>query len=252
MEETNRKQSLSDYFELNITPQGVGEISLLDSVATGGICDIALRGLLGIVRSMQEDSRVAVIHFRSQNPNCFCIGANLSKLNQMAYREAEEFSRDGIDLMLGLITSYKPVLCSINGICYGGGLEIALSCHVIVCTHRSVFSFPEYGIGLLPGWGGECLLIQRSSQHCATRLCLLGTKVTAKSALHFGMVDFVVDPKELGNWSNEVALRLAYTPRVLNMQVESRKSALELHRDQITAEFTDRFRVWAKKPPKIR
>jgi enoyl-CoA hydratase/carnithine racemase len=211
MEETNRKQSLSDYFELKITPQGCGEITPLDSIATNGICDIALRELLGIVRSMQEDSRVAVIYFRSQNPKCFCIGANLSKLTQLANREVEQFSRDGIDLMLGLITSEKPVLCSINGICYGGGLEIALSCHVIVCTHRSVFSFPEYGIGLVPGWGGECLLIQRSPQHCVTRLCLLGTKVTAKSALHFGMVDFVVDPKDLGNWSNDVAVRLAHS-----------------------------------------
>lgn len=84
-----------------------------------------------------------------------------------------------------------PVVAAISGACLGGGLEIALACHLRVCTPRAVFGFPEAGLGLIPGLGGTVRLPHVVGLDRALMLLLAADTVDAGTALRLGLVHHV-------------------------------------------------------------
>jgi enoyl-CoA hydratase/carnithine racemase len=91
----------------------------------------------------------------------------------------------------------KPVICAINGVCLGGGNELAMSCHYRIASERAKFAQPEINLGIIPGWGGSQRLPRITGPSKATELILTGDKISAQEALRVGLVDKVVPETEL-------------------------------------------------------
>ena len=121
----------------------------------------------------------------------FSSGANLEELFRLASDKDFLMERmdAGKELLNAISTLNIPVMAQISGICFGGGLEIALACHLRICSENALFAFPEINRNLLPGMGGTTRLCALIGQSRGLSLLLSGDTLNASDALQWGLVD---------------------------------------------------------------
>lgn len=123
----------------------------------------------------------------------FSAGADMETLlknaAQMPLIEAE--MQRGRELLSFIESLEMPVIAAISGACFGGGLEIALACHIRICSARSLFAFPEVNHKLMPGLGGTQRLPKSAGISESLIMMLGGDTVDAQNALAKGIVDRV-------------------------------------------------------------
>ena len=107
------------------------------------------------------------------------------------------FTKYGQDVLMRLDESKKLVAAKVGGIALGGGLELALSTHVIVATPKARMGFPETGIGIYPGLGGTQRTARFIGKELAKYLIFTGRLISAEEALSIGLIDYVFAPEEI-------------------------------------------------------
>ena len=128
----------------------------------------------------------------------FMAGADLKMLVEacatMTRPQAYAFSQNATAMHRALETMGKPVVAALNGLCLGGGFELALACHarVLVEDPKALVGLPEVNVGLLPGSGGTQRLLRLVGVKTAIDLLLSGRSVKPAEALKLGIVDAVV------------------------------------------------------------
>ena len=101
------------------------------------------------------------------------------------------------------------MIAAVNGVAFGGGCEIALSCDLRVASSNARFGQPEINLGIIPGWGGTQRLPRLIGRTAAMELLLTGDPIDAERALALGLVNAVVAPGELRDKVFELAGRIA-------------------------------------------
>ncbi len=103
----------------------------------------------------------------------------------------------------------KPVIAAINGLALGGGLELAIACDLLIAADHVEFALPELPIGILPDSGGLQRVPRRLPYNIAMEMLLLGRRMGAEEARHFGMINAVVPKAELMPtalaWADKIA-----------------------------------------------
>jgi enoyl-CoA hydratase/carnithine racemase len=105
-----------------------------------------------------------------------------------------------------------PTIAAVQGACFGGGFELALSCDMIVAERSARFAFPESRLGILTLQGGVVQLAERVGQAKALELVMLGEPVGAEQLASWNVVNRVADDGELALRVDELAERLARGP----------------------------------------
>ena len=123
--------------------------------------------------------------------------------------QARDFSRFGQQLMSKIEQLGKPVIGMINGFALGGGLELAMACHLRVAADSAKLGQPEVNLGLIPGFGGSQRLLRLAGRAAALELCLLGQTIDAARALALNLVTRVVPAANLESETFKLAEQLA-------------------------------------------
>lgn len=105
----------------------------------------------------------------------------------------------------------KPVICAVNGICCGGGLELALSCDLILASSTATFALPEIRSGTVAD-AASIKLPKRIPYHVAMDLLLTGRWFDAEEGHRWGLLKEVVEPSALDHSAWELARHLASGP----------------------------------------
>src|SRR5699024_7751630 len=92
----------------------------------------------------------------------------------------------------GVLALPVPVVAAVDGFALGGGLEIALSCDLVVAGDGATVGLPEVSVGVIPGGGGTQLLVRRVGWSRAAGVIFTARRVPAAEALQLGIVDEVV------------------------------------------------------------
>lgn len=166
-------------------PEAMNAISPALAVALGGALEAA-----------GADPAVRAVIVTGAGERAFCAGADLKELAQ-GRRPYDETHWDwGFG---GFVTHpfAKPLIAAINGLAYGGGLEIALACDLIVAAETARFSLPEVKRGLFAAAGGAVRLPQRLPPAIALQHLLTGEPFSATAAERFGLVNQVTPPDQL-------------------------------------------------------
>lgn len=122
-------------------------------------------------------------------------GQRLSEIGQKVFSEIEHYS--------------KPVIAAINGACLGGGMELAMSCHIRIASQAAKFGQPEVNLGLIPGFAGTQRLARLTNVAIAAELILTGDLISAEEAHRLGIVNKVVPAEQVVDAAMEMAAKMA-------------------------------------------
>lgn len=154
-----------------------------------------------------EEVRVVVL--TGAGPKAFVAGADIAEMNGLTPVQGRDFSLIGQRLMRRIERLNKPVIAMVNGFALGGGMELAMACHLRIAADTAKVGQPEINLGLLPGFGGTQRLLRLAGRAAALELCLLGAPIDAARAQQLGLLNRVVPAAELEAETLKVATQLA-------------------------------------------
>ena len=186
-------------FELNA--DGTGQITFDDSRRVHNVLTeevlLDLEQAVAQAREAAEEGRLRALLVTSAKPGSFVAGADVGAITAIAAaRDRErgiEISRR-VQALFGRIADLPvPAIAAIQGICLGGGTEIALACHYRVSDDGdgTRIGLPEVQLGILPGWGGTTRLPRLVGLRAALDLLLTGRPARVPKAKRIGLVDHV-------------------------------------------------------------
>lgn len=147
----------------------------------------------------------------------FCAGADLKSLNAIESPSLSSFIRRAGSVFSAIESLEKPTIAGINGITMAGGLELALSCDLMVAAGTARLGDAHANFGQIPGGGATVRLPHRVGIHRSKYLMLTGAAIPADMALQWGLVDEVVTPERLHVRIGELAgLIVKKSPLVLS------------------------------------
>ncbi len=193
----------------------------------------------------------------------FCAGSDLkyrvTEADQQALRGPAGQPNRALERCL------KPVIAAVNGYAVGGGLELALSCDIIIAAEHAQFGLPEPRRGLMADEGGVVKLPRRLPYHMAMGMVLTGRFFTAAEAHAMGLVNEVVQREELmaaaGRWAAEItkcsSLALQAAKQVVVSTIDLSPEAAGARMEQLSAvqrlrhsaDYVEGPRAFAEKRP---
>ncbi|HET8899242.1 MAG TPA: enoyl-CoA hydratase-related protein [Rhodanobacteraceae bacterium] len=157
----------------------------------------------------RDDDDVRVVVLAGAGDKAFVAGADISELAELPPARAQAFSAAGQRLMRSIEQLGKPVIARVQGFALGGGMELAMACHLRIASSKARFGQPEINLGLIPGFGGTQRLLRLAGRAATLELCLLGAPIDAQRALALGIVNRVVAPEQLDAEVDQIAAQLA-------------------------------------------
>jgi len=199
------------------------------------------------VDQVMTDDEVKAVVITGGGTNAFVAGADIPEIKELlehpddGYGEARAFIERGQGVNLKIETAKKPVIAAINGFCLGGGLELAMACHMRICSDRARLGQPEINLGLIPGWGGTQRLPRIVGKAKALEMILTGDMITAQEAYRVGLVNKVVPAgailKEARGLARKIVSKskfpIAATLRAVTEGIETEvEQGLEIEKEQ--------------------
>jgi enoyl-CoA hydratase/carnithine racemase len=178
----------------------------------------------------------------------FIAGADINVLAAIpSSREGQEMALRGQAIFTKIEQFEKPVIAAINGVCLGGGLELAMCCHIRLVAEGARLGQPEINLGIIPGFGGTQRLSRLVGRSKALELILTGDLISASEAKGLGLVSQVVPPEELLRQAQGLARKIASKGRLavraaLHAVTEGEEMSLQdglRHEAQLFAELCD-------------
>lgn len=203
---------------LTLDPDGVGWITFDDPGRRLNVLDAGV--MERFAERVEEAHRRAtrgeleVLVLESGKPDSFFAGADIEAIGAISDpADGEEKARLGQAVYLALENLPVPTVAAVNGLCLGGGLEMALACRFRVCSDhpKTRLGLPEVQLGLLPGWGGTTRLPRLVGLQASLDMLLTGTQVTPSKARRMGLVSEVLPH---ATFRDEVRRFARTTPRL--------------------------------------
>ena len=147
---------------------------------------------------------------RVRAPKAFSAGADVVAWSSLAPLDMwRTWTRTGHRVMERLESLRQPTIAALNGIAYGGGLELALACDLRIAADHVKLAAPEVGIATVPGWGMTTRLATIVGPARAKQMILTGSPIDAERAALWGLVSEVVPAADLDAATDELANRIA-------------------------------------------
>lgn len=139
----------------------------------------------------------------------FVAGADIKEFPSLGKDKAKALSKRGHDVFNKIETLSKPVIAAVNGFALGGGLELALACHIRYASENAKLGLPEVTLGLIPGYGGTQRLPKIVGKGLANEMIFSAKMISAEKAKSIGLVNEVFSLEELLPKVHELAEQIA-------------------------------------------
>jgi enoyl-CoA hydratase len=145
-----------------------------------------------------KNPAVGGIIITGSGTKAFVAGADISEFAGLDVKAGTELASLGQEKVFDLIANgNKPVIAAVNGFALGGGLELAMACHIRIAAEAAKMGLPEVTLGLIPGYGGTQRLTQLIGKGKALEMILTADMITAAEALQYGLVTHVLSAESL-------------------------------------------------------
>lgn len=158
---------------------------------------------------LAKDERVKVMILTGAG-RIFIAGADIKAIAAItSSQEGKEMALHGQAVLNKIEACEKPLIAAINGTCLGGGLELAMCCHIRVAAEEARLGQPEINLGIIPGFGGTQRLTRLVGASKALELILTGDVIAASEAKAVGLVSQVIPADDLQRQVQGLARRIA-------------------------------------------
>lgn len=169
-----------------------------------------IREISEALDELQNDNEVRVIILTGSGEKSFVAGADIKEFSNFNQEKAEELARNGQNILFNKIENLsKPVIAAVNGFALGGGLELAMACHIRYASENAKLGLPEVTLGLIPGYGGTQRLPKLVGKGIANEIIFSAKMIPAQKAKEIGLVNEVFPIEELLPKTEELAKSIA-------------------------------------------
>lgn len=155
----------------------------------------------------QKDIRAVII--TGSGTKAFVAGADIAEFADYSVEQGKQLSSTGHFKIFNFIENYsKPVIAAVNGFALGGGLELALACHIRVASDNAKMGLPEVSLGVIPGYGGTQRLAQILGKGKAFEMIVTADMINAQDAYKWGLANYVTTQEELLNKCFEITSKI--------------------------------------------
>ncbi|WP_316830538.1 enoyl-CoA hydratase/isomerase family protein [Pedobacter aquatilis] len=154
--------------------------------------------LAAVIEFAGQTAEVRGVIITGVGEKAFVAGADIKEFSDYSGAQGEELAKRGHERVFNAIeNSSKPFIAAINGFALGGGLELAMACHMRVAAENARLGLPEVTLGLIPGYGGTQRLTQLVGKGKAIEMITTANMISAIDAEKIGLVNYVVPQADL-------------------------------------------------------
>lgn len=159
---------------------------------------------------LENNNTVRAIILTGSGEKSFVAGADIKEFADFNQDKAEELARVGQNILFNKVENLKkPVIAAVNGFALGGGLELAMSCHIRYASDNAKLGLPEVTLGLIPGYGGTQRLAKLVGKGLANELIFSAKMIPAQRAKEISLVNEVFSLEDLLPKAKELASAIA-------------------------------------------
>ncbi len=220
---------MSDTLILQDKSDGILTITIQRPQALNALNAEVIAALADAVDGAQTDDEVQTIVLTGSGDKAFVAGADIKEFADFSSKEGKALAKQGQDKLFNRIErSTKPVIAAVNGFALGGGLELALACHIRIASDNARMGLPEVSLGVIPGYGGTQRLPQIVGKGKAMEMILSARMIGAEEAESCGLVNAVVSPESLLETANKMARSIMKnSPKAVSTAIQAVLSGYE-------------------------
>lgn len=189
--------------------EGIQIITINRPEQLNALNKVTIEELSNAIGEAEENISIGVIILTGAGEKSFVAGADIKEFADFNIAEGGALAETGQTLLFNKIEQLnKPVIAAINGFALGGGLELAMSCHLRLAAQNARLGLPEVSLGLIPGYGGTQRLAQLVGRGKANEIIFTAGMILADEALQIGLVNHVVEANELLDKCVEIANKI--------------------------------------------
>jgi enoyl-CoA hydratase len=209
---------------------GIGQITINRPSKLNALNVATIKELHDGLESLNNNPEIKVIIITGEGEKAFVAGADISEFAHFTVDQGAQLAQQGQELLFDFIENLNtPVIAAVNGFALGGGLELAMACHIRTASDNAKMGLPEVSLGVIPGYGGTQRLPQLVGKGRAMEMIMTAGMVTAEEAYRTGLVNHVVPQAELLDYTKSLAQRIMKnSPVAIGKAIES-----------VNANFTD-------------
>lgn len=157
----------------------------------------------------ENDKSIRALIITGSGTKAFVAGADIAEFANFSVEEGKQLSSIGHFKIFNFIENYsKPIIAAVNGFALGGGLELAMACHLRVASANAKMGLPEVSLGVIPGYGGTQRLAQLVGKGKAFEMIVTADMLNAEDAYKWGLVNYVTPQDELLNKCLEITSKI--------------------------------------------
>jgi enoyl-CoA hydratase len=157
-----------------------------------------LTELADAIAIAKQSDEIRGVLLTGAGEKAFVAGADISEFQNYTLAEGKQLAKNGHANVFDAIENCsKPVVAAINGFALGGGLELAMACHIRIASINAKLGLPEVTLGLIPGYGGTQRLTKLVGKGKAIEMITTADMITAEKAMQIGLVNEVFAQEEL-------------------------------------------------------
>ncbi len=207
--EEGRKQGLEELKQVKLQVEGRIATIRLNHPPANAMSRQMVEELGQVLEELRKNDRVKVILLAGEG-KFFAAGADIKELAHISSgEEARELALKGQSLLERIETFHKPIIALIHGAALGGGLELAMACHMRFATEGAKLGLPELNLGIIPGFAGTQRLPRLVGKAKALEMILTGEPVSGEIAKQISLVNGIYSEEEIWENVTDIAARIA-------------------------------------------
>ena len=189
----------------------------------------------------EENKSIRCIIITGAENKAFVAGADIKEFANYSKKEGQELARKGQEILFDLLENCgTPSIAAINGFALGGGLELAMACHIRIASENAKMGLPEVSLGVIPGYGGTQRLTNLVGKGKAIEMIITAGMISSEEAKNWGLVNYFCLQTELLSLAEKIAskiiqnssMAIAKAIKVVNAGLKDRLKGFELEKKE--------------------
>ena len=157
----------------------------------------------------ENDKSIKCMIITGAEDKAFVAGADIKEFTNYSKKEGENLARKGQEILFDLLENCgTPSIAAINGFALGGGLELAMACHIRIASENAKMGLPEVSLGVIPGYGGTQRLANLVGKGKAMEMITTAGMILAADAKSWGLVNYFCPQEELIPLAEKIASKI--------------------------------------------